>query len=576
MKTVKTYVWACDLEHPTAESYEGGLVESVATSIFISSQVMCNNHNLENPQVDLFVTFEAWLTNFDNENNHIIYFHNLDYDGRALMHWFLDYHLQPECLMSNGKIYQITWKNLDIRCSCKLLANPSIDKLGKGFGFKKLEYDYQKIRHYKNVDDIPTDLQEYAKRDVEILGMALQKYLPILTKKGKGRLTIGSTAKNSLINSIGYDFFITELKGCNPWPKYNEDDFDSKEQWYNEYVMPYRASYFGGLSVINKKYLGVEIKANIKYYDINSSYPSVMFNDLPYGKGSNIPLKNSLKWCYIKLKSAKPKFWNSIPCIPLSKCWNMDSIYIDKEWTGYRDIYVWQEELDCWNQYWDLEYEVCEERSLYFQKRPYCRQWVKSKYLEKSNADDASKKMIAKILLNSAYGKWAENPKSSKSTYDKKEGLFYITKSEVEYELDDKSYLPLSAYVTAKARVKLIHTAMSCDWIYCDTDSVYSLTPIDHKYIDNKELGKWKDECEVENMQIHAFKCFKPKCYGFKYTDLDTLKEKYKYNVSGLPKDIANSLKWEDFKIGFCTDTKLSRYLKYGWVCLKTTDFTIW
>jgi len=160
-----------------------------------------------------------------------------------------------------------------------------------------------------------------------------------------------------------------------------------------------------------------------------------------------------------------------------------------------------------------------------------------------------------KILLNSMWGKHAENPiKDSLKVYDyanpkdrtEAEEMFlniaqsnYDLKSAIalnedrfiyKYEINGlemapnlaKTYLPAAAYVTCYGRIMLwtMMQKFGKDLLYNDTDSVFAYIRGNEppKFIPSSYWGGWKEENESIK-GIRKMICFAAKCYGLKMFD---------------------------------------------------------
>ena len=78
------------------------------------------------------------------------------------------------------KYYLVTF-----RCSKLLFTQMSIKEMGKQVGIQKLEYDYNLIKEYKNIEEVPVLLLKYQKQDVVILKKFFKK---IMNKKNMGEI----------------------------------------------------------------------------------------------------------------------------------------------------------------------------------------------------------------------------------------------------------------------------------------------------------------------------------------------------------------------------------------------------
>ena len=166
------------------------------------------NHNnfIFGNSIDEFINFCK-----NEKENHVLYFHNLKFDGEFIFNYLLNngYEVIKEkkerkdktfttLISDTGQFYAIeiffhvTKKHTNkvtIYDSLKIL-NFSVDQIAKDFNLpiKKLELDYninRKIGHELTQDEI-----EYLKHDVEIMSRALN----IMFNENLTKMTIGSDA----------------------------------------------------------------------------------------------------------------------------------------------------------------------------------------------------------------------------------------------------------------------------------------------------------------------------------------------------------------------------------------------
>lgn len=143
--------------------------------------------------------------------------------------------------------------------------------------------------------------------------------------------------------------------------------------------------------------------------------------------------------------------------------------------------------------------------------KDYVREWseVKQRATVEGNP---GMRTIAKLQLNSLYGKMATNPV-------KQSRMPYLDEGVVKYALLDEErkeavYLPVGAFITAYARAFTVRAAQANRhrWLYSDTDSNYFLgTEMpDGMEVDDVELGKWGLEHRFDR-----FKALRAKSYCF-------------------------------------------------------------
>jgi len=163
--------------------------------------------------------------------------------------------------------------------------------------------------------------------------------------------------------------------------------------------------------------------------------------------------------------------------------------------------------------------------------------------------------MFLKFLLNTGYGKFAQNPRRFKETYitnpgDRPEGEVWAEVILPHFECDQYwiwqkpishfrfNNVGTAASITGAARAKLlraIHNAV--DPIYCDTDSLICKS-LDNTEIDKTKLGAWDLEAEFSEVIICGKKTYacKPKNWNGQETQI-------KIASKGVSR-----LKWSDFE----------------------------
>ena len=177
---------------------------------------------------------------------------------------------------------------------------------------------------------------------------------------------------------------------------------------------------------------------------------------------------------------------------------------------------------------------------------------------------------IAKLMLNSLYGKFATQLKvRSRKPILEDDVLRYVDIPEYER---DGVYLPVGCFITAWARFKTITTAQSCGdrFIYSDTDSVkvVGTDPIDGMWVDPVELGAWKDEGHFQR-----FKALRAKTYIAEYPDDDG--SHIEVHVAGLPAKCHSQVTFENFRLGAEYGGKLYQKRVRGGIVLIEDGFKI-
>ena len=140
----------------------------------------------------------------------------------------------------------------------------------------------------------------------------------------------------------------------------------------------------------------------------------------------------------------------------------------------------------------------------------YIDYWTDIK-IQATKDKNAGLRAIAKLYLNSLYGKFATSPYvRSAIPYLGEDGVVHYHKT--EYEERDSIYVPIGAFITAIARNKTIRSAQSVydRYLYSDTDSIHIKgTDIPGCLdVDDYRLGAWKCESKFERARFIRQKCY--------------------------------------------------------------------
>ena len=548
--------------------------------------------------------FIKWCAN--KRENYVLYFHNLKYDGEYIFSYLLNNGFKCikdkkeradktfTCLISDtGQFYSIeiyfTIKNskhvnkVTIYDSLKIL-NFSVEQIAKDFNLpiRKLEIDYKEFR---SKDHILTKQEiDYIRNDVEIMARALE----IMFKEDLTKMTIGSDALSS-------------------YKKINRN--------FNKYfpVLPYeidkdiRQSYKGGFTYLNDKYKEKTTGEGI-VLDVNSLYPSVMYNEkLPFGD----PLFFEGKY---KEDKIYPLYIQKISCIFELKEGMIPTIQIKNNLAFLPNEYVKSSDgdivtltltnvdLELFLKHYNV-YEITYHSGWKFRAikglfSEYIDTWS-AKKIEAKKEHNGALYRIAKLMLNSLYGKFGLNPNvQGKYPTLTDEGI--IKYKMYDPEIRDSIYIPVATFITSYARRKTITTSQSIreyslkkygedKYVYSDTDSIHCTfnSFIDEKgdvrlYDENKDLydlididdyklGAWKVESRYQKGKYIRQKCYIEQ-------DFD---EKMNVTVAGLPKKLGKLINFDNFNIGFTTENldKNLKKLTYkhvkGGVMLVDTEFSI-
>lgn len=443
-----------------------------------------------------------------------VYFHNLKFDIQFILYWLLtngyrhvttkfpDKGCFTTLISDMGIFYSAEVKfesgaRVKFLDSYKLIPLP-IQKIPKAFNLsiQKLDLDYEEIRE---LDHVPTDDEiNYIKNDVEILIGGVKA----MHDNGLSKMTAASNALNnfkSIMTKKDYDVKFPPLT--------LSEDRDM------------RMSYKGGWSYVNKQYQGKMIGKG-QVYDVNSMYPWAMRECvLPYGppvfyrgkykEDKTYPLYIQSLTCRFKLKKGK------YPSIQLKG--NMrfgDTEYIEEavEETEILtltsvDLGLFFECYDVWDITWNCGYKMRGCRGMF---DDYIDYWYNVKNEAKRTNNDALY-YIAKLMLNSLYGKFGSNPlkRSKYPWYDKDNDI--VRYSLMSEEESTGGYVPIASFITSYARKRIIEAANACGerFVYADTDSIHIVgTEIPEIDIDDFKLGCFKLESEFTRAKFMRAKCY--------------------------------------------------------------------
>ena len=450
--------------------------------------------------------FISWLLDI-LPSKKIFYAHNGGrYDFLFIFDWLRDNKMKPYGLkIVHGSVaeFRVKYKDkiLIFRDSYLILPN-SLKKLTVDFDVehKKLEMDYD-----IGIDD--PRFKDYFKND--ILGL-----YEVIQKSGLyNHLTIAS---NSL------DVFKNEFYG----KKFTANSYNTEEF--------FRKAYHGGRTEIFKLY-----GENLKYYDVNSLYPYVMQKyKYPIPEADNFKVikeppqeikEDGLYYAKVLVSDLV------IPVLPVKE----DKLLFP---VGSFSGWYYGNELAMAKK---MGYIINIKKAIEFQTDYIFKGYV-DKYYTIKKTSNGSQKAIAKLMLNSLYGKFGQ--KRDRENYELSdfiEGHLSNTMSlKIHKYVDtDSTFIhpEIAGMITANARIELYKLFLKAGLnhiYYCDTDSILTdvLLPT------SDELGDIKLEDEIKE-----YISLLPKVYAYKRYNGDIVikakgldSEKLSYN------DFLSSLKSGD------------------------------
>lgn len=571
--------------------------------------------NIENPKDFRYGnSIEGFLEFCQNpKENYTMYFFNLKFDGAFILAELLRQGYtrieSPKekkdktfttLITDRGAFYAIEiyfkvskhkTNKVKILDAMKIFPNFSVERLAEGFGLSmsKLELDYREKREIGH--ELTEHEIDYIRNDVEIVAWALKA----MFDKGLTKMTIASNAMNDFKNR------------CKNFKRFFPPLIESVDAGI-------RASYRGGFTYLNDIYTAKEQGKGITL-DVNSLYPSVMklmmlpigepqFFEGEYQYDNTCKLYIQVLECRFKLKP------NKIPCIQIKHTTSfVNNEYLKSSNGKLVTLTLTNPDLELFFE----QYEVTDKTYIGGWKfhgalhifDDYIDYWMNEK-IEASKEGNKPRRQIAKLLLNSLYGRFGISPHArQKAPYIDENGkLSYYNLPE---ETKKALYIPVASFITSYARNKTIRTSQAVrdysikkygidKYWYSDTDSIKcGLT--------DEDLEELKDQIEIDDYKLGAwaleehfdrFIGLRQKCY------ITESEGKVHVTVAGLPHYLAPLVTFENFKKGFTTGgltleemrkqakangatdeevKKIHHKLRYtyvnGGVILEDTDFTI-
>lgn len=452
---------------------------------------------------------------------------------------------------------------------------------------RKLTMEYQAVKHNK----LKQREINYCCNDVKGLYFAVKKFNETIEAQSGNEshiygsdtniMTAGGFAKKQLLRSL-YP---------NVKPQYRCERYQKQHpitEAQDKYVRDNHL-YRGGISYVNPRYKGLlltayKMRSPMYRYDVNSEYPYAMANirDL-------IGQPRRIKYTQWLDMSEQEK--DGYECIYMIKSItgtllpNMLGIWYDpfrKDFVDYineKGLHlIYERELYEYAEWYDLEYEI--EEVIIIKRGDYVyRPFVDENYNLKANAKKQGNKtlqMIAKLLLNSSYGKLAERVERITGHYELNEETQAVHFVEDGVKTDTKSMLSVfvGALVTTYARCYILSKIRevckgnpSKNFVYIDTDSIHAFC--DYEKADAFALGGLKLEAKCK-----AVKYIAPKTY----VDIEEVKKgiilrdsKGKYPIEVHAKGINVKVIMDDFyKRKKLTIKYVNSRINYGskYVCL--------
>lgn len=468
----------------------------------------------------------------------ITYFHNLGFDGIFIMDYLLKHDVTwvkknphegefTTLIDKLGKIYSIT-VNLEgvvteFRDSYKKLPMRVAD-VARAFhqdeGKGRIKYDAPRPVGYS-----PTAEEwDYIRRDVVIVARALRETLA----EGMTRLTVGSDAMAEYKGLIG-----GENRFRIYFPALSADMDDD-----------IRGAYKGGFTYADRRTAG-KVVGEGSVYDVNSLYPYVMHErPLPYGQPEAFaaaPPDEGLWTATVTFQARLKK--NYIPCIQIKRNVIFSSTAYLEDILEPTTVAVSSVDWALWNDHYDI-WGVEWRGGFSYRSRTGMLSSYIDKWMEVKQNSVGGRRAIAKLFLNSLYGKFAKNTNVTGKRPVLENGHVSLVLG--DFEQCEPAYTPLGIFVTSWARDYTVRTAQKNydRFLYADTDSLHVLgrEPLVDVDVHSTRLGAWKHECDFERAIFVRAKQYSEVVCGRPSTHIAGLPRHVGANI--FPEDMLHDCVW--------------------------------
>lgn len=515
---------------------------------------------------------------FLSNKNTVCYFHNLKFDGEFILHWLFTHGYRCEdsrkdktftCLITDDGLFysiEVVFHRHKSKKYKKVVFYDSLKKLpfkvaviAKAFELQqsKGSIDYRADRPLGY--EMTPEEKEYIITDCQIVAEALK----IQFEQGLKKMTNASDALS------GYK----KILGQTRW-----------ESWFPQLPIELdadiRRAYKGGFVYLKPEYRNAR-GLHGKQYDVNSLYPWVMYTKLlPYGypvyfEGRPEPCEKYPLYI-VHLKCTFELKEGHLPTLQLKN----NRRFVETEYlttSRVKQGKYWENEpIEMWltnvdfellRDHYDLD-EVTFINGFKFKGatgmfKEYIDYWMHIK-----ETTTGALRQLAKLMLNSLYGKFATNPKARK-----KIPYLDVETNIVRYKYGDPEerdpvYTAMGCFITAYAREKTIRSGQANydRAIYFDTDSMKLVGYEEPEGLEvhPTHLGAWKDEGNFTDS-----KWIRAKTY------MVTVDGKTKVTCAGMPDNVKEQVTYENFRSGETFSGKLMPRRYPGGIILEDTTFTI-
>lgn len=425
----------------------------------------------------------------------VIYFHNLKFDGQFIISYLLNsgwehsfndvYELSPgqftTIISDMGQFYKIAVRGrhglTEFLDSYKKIPL-TVAGMARAYGLdmSKGDLDYKAL-HYPDSGATPDEI-DYVRRDTGIVAEVLRQQF----EHGLTCMTSSSDALKEYKSCVSKDFD-GGFRSLFPELSLEED-------------RAVRAAYRGGFTYADTRTAGRIVGPGI-VLDVNSLYPSVMrFCRLPLGGYTpvdTLPTDDTLFIATFKFSaSLKPR---GIPCIQIRRSYWARSTEYQESIPAGTSLTLTSVDWKLINDMYDVDCVSVSDIITFESDTGFFDRYI-DKWMEVKANSTGGKRQIAKLMLNSLYGKFASRTQRVNKYPLLEEGRVVMRTHEGEEA--EPVYTPMGAFITAWARDKTIRSAAANydRFLYADTDSLHLLgmEPPAGLEVHDTKLGAWKIE----------------------------------------------------------------------------------
>lgn len=395
-------------------------------------------------------------------------------------------------------------------------------------------YDSKKLLPYPK-----SKLTENLRKDMQYANLAEILVIPTYLKKflndGHNKMTISSNAFAEFLN-IEFNGNFMGFRKYYPELSIEEDDY-------------IREAYRGGWCYVNNAYIDKRNKG-VKgiTLDVNSLFPAVMLHcALPWGKPKYFKGKYEKKnGDSMSLYLQRIRIFDSYVkdgYVPFIQDKATHTTFDDIE---YLEITLTNMELELFLEAYETRKIEYVDGYKFFASKGIFNRYI-NKYRElKVNATTEVDRQLAKLFLNSLYGKFGTEIKRDVINYKPTDNYTEEKESLGKY-YSRMYYTALSVFISAYAKVFTVKGAIANidRFVYADTDSLHlfgTLEDVKGLKIDANKFGFWKLEKEWNDSKFLGQKS---------YIEGDLETNNYKVVCAGLPREYHHLINNpEDFRDG--------------------------